>query len=143
MIYDNNEFEETRTASILDMYSKWVVYLPTNPVKDARFFELQVLENIRLENIAKIEDHRAVLQQRKRDNFDNLSNADKLDVLSAMFDLVNDKPIEIAKVAITAVNKPNKVEFIAVEKQMQKQIKASAKANANAKPKHFDRNTLF
>jgi hypothetical protein len=139
MIYDHNDFAETRTATASEMTLKWC----GNPAKgftpSNRFCELQELENIRLDALAKAEDYRAVLLQRKRENFANLSNADKLDVLVAMFDLVplvEHKPIEVAKVATTTINKPNKVEFIAVEKQ-------TPKKEVKVKGKHFDRNTLF
>lgn len=139
-IFDDNEFADSRTATDSEMTLKYC----GNPAKDFkpndRFFELQVLENIGLENLAKIEDYRAVLLQRKRENFDNLSNADKLDVLIATFDLVSiveHKPIEIAKVAIKAKETVKQVEFIAVEKP-KKQVKAKVK-----KPKYFDRSNLF
>ncbi len=139
-IFDHNEFADSRNASNSEMILKWC----GNPAKDFkpndRFFELQVLENIRLENLAKMEDHRAILLQRKRENFDNLSNADKIDVLIAMFDLVSiveHKPIEIAKVAIKAKETVKKVEFIPVEKP-KKQVNAKVE-----KPKYFDRSSLF
>jgi hypothetical protein len=118
-IYGIDEFADSRTATDSEMTLKWC----GNPAKDfkpsGRFCELQVLENIRLNAFAKAEDYRAILLQRKRENFDNLSNADKLDVLIATFDLISiveHKPIEVPKLAIKAKETVKKVEFIPVEK---------------------------
>ena len=141
-IYDCNEFADDRVLSDKEMTARWVGNSAKDFKPSDRFYDSDFLENNRLSGVAMCENFREVILQRKRDNFDNLPNHEKIAVLIDTFDLVSiseHKPIEVAKVAIKAKEMPKKpVEFIANEKAKVVRVEKPKKV-----AKFINRSSLF